>query len=48
MDKASSFIVGSGNVFADLGFANPEEMQLRVGLIYHINSELDRRNPTRV
>jgi predicted XRE-type DNA-binding protein len=35
---------GSGNVFADLGFQNPEEHLLKVQLTHTINKELARRN----
>ena len=36
--KKESIVKGSGNIFADLGFANPEEHQLKARLV----SRLDR------
>src|SRR5262249_18846883 len=35
--------VGSGNVFADLGFPNPEEEQLKARLAYQIMRAIKRR-----
>lgn len=37
---------GSGNVFADLGFADAEERQTKVRLAVEINSILERRRIT--
>jgi predicted XRE-type DNA-binding protein len=39
---------GSGNVFADLGFDNPEEMQLRADLVQQIRGIIKRRRLTQV
>jgi predicted XRE-type DNA-binding protein len=39
-------VEGSGNVFADLGFENPEEMQLKAALAARINEEIARRELT--
>jgi predicted XRE-type DNA-binding protein len=39
---------GSGNVFADLGFDNPEEMQLRADLVHLIREIVTRRRLTQV
>jgi predicted XRE-type DNA-binding protein len=39
-------VIGSGNVFADLGFHNPEEMSLKATLAYRIASVLKHRNLT--
>lgn len=39
-------VVGSGNVFADLGFENPEEMSLKATLAFRIASVLKHRNLT--
>lgn len=36
-------IAGSGNVFADLGFADAEERQTKVRLAFAINQILERR-----
>src|SRR5579859_1953949 len=36
-------IVGSGNVFDDLGFPNPEEEQLKARLAYQIMLAIKRR-----
>jgi hypothetical protein len=38
MNNAKKVTVGSGNVFADLGFANPEEELLKAKLIREIRS----------
>ncbi|HVL20050.1 MAG TPA: helix-turn-helix transcriptional regulator [Amaricoccus sp.] len=38
------FEAGSGNVFADLGFDNPEEMSLKSALVYRIVSVLRHRH----
>ena len=37
---------GSGNVFADLGFEDAEELQLKAGLIHEIRQTITRRNLT--
>ncbi len=37
---------GSGNVFADLGFANPEDMRLRADLVQQIREIIARRRLT--
>lgn len=39
---------GSGNVFADLGFEDPEEMLLKAELVRRIFMELKRRKLTQV
>jgi len=39
---------GSGNVFADLGFDNPEEMQLRADLVQQLREIITRRRLTQV
>ena len=46
MSNAKKVIVGSGNVFADLGFANPEEELLKAKLIREIRSIIKRRKLT--
>jgi predicted XRE-type DNA-binding protein len=42
-DEDISVTVGSGNVFADLGFPNPEEEQLKARLAYLIMGEIKGR-----
>jgi predicted XRE-type DNA-binding protein len=37
---------GSGNVFADLGLEDAEELQLKAGLIHGIKRTIERRNLT--
>jgi predicted XRE-type DNA-binding protein len=44
--KKVEFERGSGNVFADLGLANPEERQAKARLMYVINDEIKRRGLT--
>jgi len=39
---------GSGNVFSDLGFDNPEEMQLRADLVQQLREIIKRRRLTQV
>ena len=46
MNNAKKVTVGSGNVFADLGFANPEEELLKAKLIREIRSIIKRRKLT--
>ena len=46
MSNAKKVTVGSGNVFADLGFANPEEEFLKAKLIREIRSIIKRRKFT--
>src|SRR5262245_55219860 len=40
--------VGSGNVFADLGFPNPEEEQLKARLAYQIMQAIKRQGLSQV
>ncbi len=40
--------VGSGNVFADIGVANPEEALLKAQLAYRINQVIRQRGLTHV
>ncbi|MCA9474074.1 MAG: helix-turn-helix domain-containing protein [Nitrospirales bacterium] len=37
---------GSGNVFADLGFENPEEMETKAKLVSQINAIIKKRKLT--
>ena len=46
MSSDKKVTVGSGNVFADLGFANPEEELLKAKLIREIRSIIKRRKLT--
>ena len=48
MDKAQDtrFTHSSGNVFADLGLENPEELQLKARLTHLINHILEQRGWT--
>ncbi|MEA2818795.1 MAG: hypothetical protein QOJ86_799 [Bradyrhizobium sp.] len=46
MSSDRKVTVGSGNVFADLGFANPEEELLKAKLIREIRSIIKRRKLT--
>lgn len=39
---------GSGNVFADLGFAEPEEELTKAQLVIHIGEIIERRRLTQV
>ena len=39
---------GSGNVFADLGFDNPEEMRLRADLVQQMREIIKRRKLTQM
>src|SRR4029453_11382824 len=46
MSSEKKVTVGSGNVFADLGFANPEEELLKAKLIREIRGIIKRRKLT--
>jgi predicted XRE-type DNA-binding protein len=46
MSNDKKVTVGSGNVFADLGFANPEEELLKAKLIREIRAIIKRRRLT--
>jgi predicted XRE-type DNA-binding protein len=46
MSSDRKVTVGSGNVFADLGFANPEEELLKAKLIREIRAIIKRRKLT--
>ena len=41
-----SYVVGSGNVFADLGFARPEEALAKAELAHKIAEAITRRHLT--
>ncbi len=46
MPKKIAVIEGSGNVFADLGLANPEERLAKAGLAFRIASAIRSRKLT--
>lgn len=46
MSSEKKVTVGSGNVFADLGFANPEEELLKAKLVREIRAIIKRRKLT--
>jgi len=46
MSNDKKVTVGSGNVFADLGFANPDEELLKAKLIREIRAIIKRRKLT--
>ena len=48
MAKKIEVEISSGNVFADLGFPNPEEMLAKAGLVYKINNLIKQKNLTQV
>jgi predicted XRE-type DNA-binding protein len=43
-DMTDDVFIGSGNVYADLGFDNPEEMSLKATLAHRISTVLRHRN----
>ena len=45
-EEPAKAILGSGNVFADLGLENPEELLAKAELVRHINSVIDKRGYT--
>lgn len=45
-EEATRFEPGSGNVFADLGFPNPEEALAKAGLAQAIAETIERRGLT--
>jgi predicted XRE-type DNA-binding protein len=46
--KIAKSIAGSGNVFADIGFANAGEMLAKSDLVRHINKIIEQRGLTQV
>jgi predicted XRE-type DNA-binding protein len=46
MSSEKKVTIGSGNVFADLGFANPEEELLKAKLVREIRAIIRRRKLT--
>jgi predicted XRE-type DNA-binding protein len=46
MSSPKKVTASSGNVFADLGFANPEEELLKAKLVRKIRGIIQRRKPT--
>lgn len=47
-NKSNKIILGSGNVFQDLGVENAEELKTKSGLVYRIASLISERNLTQV
>lgn len=45
-DKHEAFVEGSGNVFADLGLPNADELLVKADLMSAIVQEIERRNLT--
>ena len=48
MPRIAKSTAGSGNVFADLGFANANEMMAKSELVRHINKIIEKRKLTQV
>lgn len=48
MSKAIKATAGSDNIFADLGFANPEEELLKAKLIRELRAIIKRRKLTQI
>jgi predicted XRE-type DNA-binding protein len=48
MSDDRGFLVSSGNVFADLGLANPEEELIKAQLVYRISQPIPERNVTQL
>ena len=46
MTVAKGFVQSSGNVFDDLGFKQPEEMQAKAQIAYHISQIINHRHLT--
>ena len=46
MGRADAVVRGSGNVFADLGFADAEERQTKLTLTYALNTVIKQRRLT--
>lgn len=46
MATKKDYVVGSGNVFADLGYARPEEATAKAELAYKITKLIERKNLT--
>ena len=46
--QTAKSVAGSGNVFADIGFANANEMLARSELVRHINKIIEQRGLTQV
>jgi len=46
MDKDIEFVKSSGNVFSDLGIAQPEEMLAKAEIVYRISQIISHRHLT--
>lgn len=45
--SSEDYIIGSDNIFADLGFPDAEELLMKADLLYDIATEISRRGLTR-
>jgi predicted XRE-type DNA-binding protein len=48
MAKRSKITAGSGNIFADLGFENPEQHQVKAHLVMLLSKMIEAQNLTQV
>src|ERR1700722_7676830 len=48
MAKRSKITAGSGNIFADLGFKNPEQHQVKAHLVMLLSKMIEAQNLTQV
>ncbi len=48
MTDEIDYTVSSGNVFADLGVADPDEAEIKADLAFQINSLIERRGLTQM
>lgn len=46
--KNKDYTISSGNIFADLGFPNPEEWLVKVELTYQINTIIKQKKLTQI
>ena len=46
MDKSATYEISSGNVFADLGFADADELSFKTQLIFRIQRAIETRGLT--
>ena len=47
MEKETEIFIGTGNVFADLGLPNPEELQLKADLAIELRQAIQDQKLTR-
>jgi len=48
MENNNNFTISSGNIFADLGFSNPEEWLAKAELARQINTIIKQKKVTQV